>query len=529
MITYELLGARALADRGTISPVPIVGPFPAIIVPAEAITIHTANDVWRLGKGQFITLLQAEQNMSLVPADKEQFASVYSLSFKSYKLVKREESSLLYEVDTEQLPEHGQIMEFPRHAEGLLHKLLEQYRKADTSPKLHLLMYELLDAILVKRLDDSIFMTNDTAIKRAVAYVQQHYEAPLTRSFLAKLTGFNESYFSSLFRKETGWSFAEYLNRIRIDQAKHMLLGTTDKLQEIANQTGFSDGSYLGKTFSKIVHLSPSSFRSRRQSNRVVGMQFLGALLALGIQPLAGTREVLRSSLLLREEMPDIVELEELDQVQALHSLQPELIVAPTYYYSYPDILKELETIAPVLMIPWGQLDKLEEVRLLGRLLGRTYEAEKWISRLQQSAAEAREAIAPFISTTATVGLFELWYDDSWLIPHMPVRSAYNLFQLLGLNPPPRIRQEVLLTGKHRTVKEQDLPSYAATHMFLIVHTDDTEAFREKLMQRSVWKQLVHERGCQLHLLKLNEFWLDDGRSLELQLAVLVNRLTTIS
>jgi ABC-type Fe3+-hydroxamate transport system substrate-binding protein len=224
--------------------------------------------------------------------------------------------------------------------------------------------------------------------------------------------------------------------------------------------------------------------------------------------------------------MPDIVELEESDQVEALKPLAPDFIVAPTYFYSYPDVLKELEKIAPVLTLPWGQMDKLDEVRLLGTLLGREQEAESWIARLQQAAAKAKQAISPFVANGATAGLFELWYDNSWLIPHLPVRSSYNLFQLLGLTPPPRIRQEVLQTGKHRHVQEEELYGYAATHMFLIVPTDDTEAYRVKLMQRSVWQQLVHKQGCRLHLLKLNEFWLDDGLSLELQLEVLVKLLT---
>jgi len=109
------------------------------------------------------------------------------------------------------------------------------------------------------------------------------------------------------------------------------------------------------------------------------------------------------------------------------------------------------------------------------------------------------------------------------------VRSAYTLFQLLGLRAPHSIQQEILQTGKHLKVKEQDLPLYAASHMFLIVPTDDTESFRAKLMQRSVWQQLVYEQGCQLHLLKLNEFWFDDGLSLELQLDVMVKLLTNQS
>ncbi len=288
-------------------------------------------------------------------------------------------------IDLTHLPADGQIMEFPRYAEDLLKNSLEQFQHTqnlNTTPKLHLLLRELLDTIFERKSIDNSFVTNDQAIQQAVPYIKQHFAAPLTRSFMADMTGFNESYFSSLFKKETGWSFAEYVNQIRVDQAKLLLLGANDKLQDIALKTGFADGSYLGKTFTKYVHLSPSSFRKRRHSHRIVSIQFLGALVALGIQPLATTRKLLQSSKLLHKRLPTIVEIESFDLLEEIRQLEPELIVAPTYFYNYPDIMKTLEQIAPVLTIPWGQLDKLEEVRLLGTLQGRTQQAEEWINNI---------------------------------------------------------------------------------------------------------------------------------------------------
>lgn len=532
MLTYELLDTRLLADEGTICPVMLTGPFPMIIIPTQPIAIRAEKRSCRIGKGQFVLLLHPEQGFHMVPSEGEAFAPVYCLSFNSYRLAKREQDTLLYVADTAHLPGHGQVMEFPRYAEGLLKNLMAQFQqtqKVSATPKLHLLLHELLDTIFERKRIDISFVTHDQAIQQAVTYIKQHFAAPLTRSFMANMTGFNESYFSSLFKKETGWSFAEYVNQIRIDQAKRMLLGTNDKLQDIALKTGFADGSYLGKTFTKYVHLSASSFRKRRHTNRIVSIQFLGALLALDIQPLATTRELLQSSHLLHKHLPNIVEIESFDQMEVLRQLAPELIVAPTYLYNYPEILKTLEQIAPVLTLPWGQLDKLEEVQLLGTLLGRTQEAEDWMTRLQQSAQEARTIIKPFLEPGMTAGIYELGHDNLWLIPYLSVRSAYTLYQLLGLSAPQRIQQEVLQTGKHLKVEEQDVPMYAASHMYLIVPADDTESFREKLMQRSVWQRLVYEQGCQLHLLKLNDFWFDDGLSLELQLDVMVKLLTNQS
>lgn len=326
MLTYELLDLRLLADEGTLSPATLTGLFPMIIIPTQPIVIRTEQRTCRIGKGQFVLLLYPEKDSHIVPSTSEGFMPVYSISFNSYQLAKREKEALLYVIDTAHLPAHGQVMEFPRYAVGLLKILIGQFsqtQKLNAAPKLHLLLHEFLDTIFERKSIDNSFVTNDQAIQQAVTYIKQHFEAPLTRSFMANMTGFNESYFSSLFKKETGWSFAEYVNQIRIDQAKLMLLGTNDKLQDIALKTGFADGSYLGKTFTKYVHLSPSSFRKRKQSNRIVSIQFLGALLALGIQPLATTRELLQSSQLLHRRLPNIVEIESFDQIEVIHQLAP--------------------------------------------------------------------------------------------------------------------------------------------------------------------------------------------------------------
>ncbi|MNO49526.1 HTH-type transcriptional activator Btr [compost metagenome] len=532
-ITYELLEARLIADRGMLFPSPLTCLYPTIIVPTQAIHLQTANQRYTLCKGQFIVLLHEMDVIHIKPSEDNEFSPIYGISFKSYQLTKRDNDSMLYHISLEHLPKHGEIMQFPRQAEGMLHHLVDQFHQTPTvpaSPRLHLLLHELLDTILIVSPYDSSFFTNDKAIQQAVTYINQHYKLPLTRSFLAQMTGFNESYFSSLFRKETGWSFAEYLNRIRIEKAKHIMLTTTDKMHEIASKTGFSDGSYLGKTFNKIVHVSPGNFRSRQNTTRVAGIQFIGALLAVGIQPIATMHEVLRASLMLQDQIPDIVELEDINMIEALKALEPELILAPTYYYNYPNVMKTLEQIAPVITMAWGKMDKIEEVRTVGRLFGRTYEAEQWVSRLQQQAHEARQLIARSLVPNSTVGLYELWYDGLWMIPHLHVRSAFNLYHLLELTPPRRIQEEVLDPNIHRNkIHEQELLSYAADHMFLIVSTDDTEAFLTKLMQRSVWQELVHEQGCRIHLLKQNEFWLDDGMLLERQLNTLVQLLTSNS
>ncbi|WP_338554370.1 helix-turn-helix domain-containing protein [Paenibacillus sp. KS-LC4] len=528
-ITYELLGASLLADSGTTSPsVLTFKAFPAIIIPSEAIIVGSESHAYPVEKGQAILLRHAESKPHIRRSDGKPFEPVYGISFNSYRMAERGNSRLIYELYNEQLPEHGQLLEFPRQAAGLLDEIIKVVKltaSIQNTPKLHLMLHQLLDVLFARDLYSNHYLKKDKPIHQVLAYMKQHYRSPLSRSYLAKMAGFNESYFSSLFRKETGWSFAEYVYRIRIDEAKRLLLLTNDKMQEIAYKTGFADGSYLGKTFQKIAHLSPSSFRSRKHATRIVGMQFVGALLAVGIQPLAAPREVLRSSSLLRDYLPGIVELADIEQVEELRTLAPELIIAPTYHYNMPYMLKALEQVAPVIMLPWGEMDKLEEVRMIGKLLGRTAEAENWIARLQQQGAAAKQRLEQHFSSEDTFGLYELRYEDSWMILHPPVRAAFILYKLLGLKPPAAIQREIIEANSHLALQEQHLLPYTAKHMFLIVSADDTEAFRNKLMGRSFWQQLVNEQGSKIYLLKLHEFWMDDGVSLEKQLDIMVELL----
>ncbi|WP_378127893.1 helix-turn-helix domain-containing protein [Cohnella boryungensis] len=525
---YDLQEARIVSDRGTAGSVKLTAEGPVIVIPAEDIVIHSGSEVYRVGRGRFILLRSSKTDWYIDRAEEADYAVVYAVHFESYRLIEQSGAELRYRVCHQQLPEHGSVMEFPRQAQALLDDLIVQARISASVrgvPRLNLMLEELIRTALVNSVYMDVYLTKDPAMGETLAHIHRYFGAALTRSAMAKTAGFNASYFSSLFRKETGWSFTEYVNRIRIDEAKRLLLRTPETLQEIAMKTGFSDGAYLAKTFRRTVHLPPSDFRRRQRTLRVAAMQFLGALLAVGVRPVAATKDVLRSSNLLREDLRGIAEMEELHDLDKLKATKPELIVAPTYYYRFPETLKELEKVAPVVMVEWGAMDKLEEVRTIGRLLGRTSEAERWIEALRIKAKLARRAISRFVRAYETAGIYELRYDHSWLIPSYSVRSAYNLYRLLAMKPVERIAREVLEPNRHLFVPERSLQHYAASHMFLIMPHENLDDGREELMSRGIWQRLTAQ-GCKLHLLRLNDFWMDEGVSLERQLDTLADLLT---
>ena len=102
---------------------------------------------------------------------------------------------------------------------------------------------------------------NNDIIKRALHYIYEHFQMPLTLEEVADFIHLHPSYFSSMFKKSTGSSFKEYLNMVRIEESKRLLRNTEYSIIDIAIAVGFEDQSYFSKVFKKYTGLTPKQFR----------------------------------------------------------------------------------------------------------------------------------------------------------------------------------------------------------------------------------------------------------------------------
>jgi AraC-like DNA-binding protein len=98
-------------------------------------------------------------------------------------------------------------------------------------------------------------------VRRTMAYIQEHYAESISRQDLADLVGLSEDYLTSCFHKELGLTPVAYLNRYRIQRAKHLLRHTHKSITEIAFDVGFSSSSYFGRIFRRETGMSPSKYR----------------------------------------------------------------------------------------------------------------------------------------------------------------------------------------------------------------------------------------------------------------------------
>jgi AraC-like DNA-binding protein len=98
-------------------------------------------------------------------------------------------------------------------------------------------------------------------VRKAMAYIHEHYADPITRTDLAQHVALTEDYLTACFRKELGVTPITYINRFRVKQAQELLHETLRPVTEIAREVGFSDSGYFSRVFRREVGLSPTAYR----------------------------------------------------------------------------------------------------------------------------------------------------------------------------------------------------------------------------------------------------------------------------
>lgn len=109
-------------------------------------------------------------------------------------------------------------------------------------------------------------------VQPAIDYIKANLDKSFQSSQLAARMGYTETYFSTLFKECTGYSPSKYINILKVEKAKEMILYTTDSITQIASQLGFDSVHYFSKVFKQITGMSPSSYIDRSKINMMINV-----------------------------------------------------------------------------------------------------------------------------------------------------------------------------------------------------------------------------------------------------------------
>ena len=100
-------------------------------------------------------------------------------------------------------------------------------------------------------------------IKKAVQYIEENFSRPISLQHVARLVHLNPSYFSVLFKQETGLTFSDFVTRKRLALAKQLLLSTSLSIEEVARMAGYGTAKYFSELFRNRVGMTPGRYRAR--------------------------------------------------------------------------------------------------------------------------------------------------------------------------------------------------------------------------------------------------------------------------
>jgi AraC family transcriptional regulator len=100
-------------------------------------------------------------------------------------------------------------------------------------------------------------------LARVAEQIHDEFARGLTLASLAETAGVHRVHVARAFRQHYGCTAGDYIRQRRVEFACHRLIGSDDRLSDVAFDAGFADQSHLTNTFRRLVGLTPGAFRAR--------------------------------------------------------------------------------------------------------------------------------------------------------------------------------------------------------------------------------------------------------------------------
>ena len=223
-------------------------------------TYKTAGKTYHLKQGDLFTLFAGE-NVEYYPDKDDPWEYIY-IDFIGTKatyflfLCGLKKESPIFHTDNKDIEEIFRI-------------IIENNNQASRDFKILSHLYLLFSNIIDERLlieepkskDENIF-------NKITEYINNNYtNSSLSLKDVAKRYGFNEDYFSRMFKKHYGINFCEYVNELRIFASYEYLKETNLKIKAIASIIGYSNSYYYARKFREITLISPIEYRNNHKNN----------------------------------------------------------------------------------------------------------------------------------------------------------------------------------------------------------------------------------------------------------------------
>ena len=151
------------------------------------------------------------------------------------------------------------VLREPKKMQSTLSTLFEKTCRESLADKMESM--SLLYSVFSLLAENRTCLSRNAYVARALDHISQHYAEALSVQDMAAMLHLNTSYFSRLFKAETGLPPVRFITTFRVKMAEYHLRHSSLPLTEIAGMVGFSDSLYFSRAFKRCTGVSPSAYR----------------------------------------------------------------------------------------------------------------------------------------------------------------------------------------------------------------------------------------------------------------------------
>lgn len=112
----------------------------------------------------------------------------------------------------------------------------------------------------IRNIKSKTYPAYSTVVVRSIFYIENHYKEAISLESCAEEVGISYAHLSRIFKKETAFSFSEYLNRFRVSKAKMLLAERKLAIKQIVEEAGFTNYNYFFRVFKDIEGITPVEY-----------------------------------------------------------------------------------------------------------------------------------------------------------------------------------------------------------------------------------------------------------------------------
>jgi AraC-like DNA-binding protein len=372
-----------------------------------------------------------------------------------------------------------------QHPQQVLQQFLQLYEAARSCGsgeqlKLRLLFEQFMHSMLSEETPPPPL--TDSRIEQSIVYISQNYTNKMNLKQISEAAGMPTLAFSRTFRQATGMAPLEYVNQIRLDNAKRLLAQSQCRVKEVAASVGFRSEFYFSRIFQKVVGVSPTVYMKRGSLQVAVAssLGFHEHLEALGIKPVCVVDMYSYPGIETQEHEAKLHE-----QMEQLKQSAPELILTDHYHTEGWLGLKQVATNVCIDSDGWNWKRNFTKI---AELMNKEQAAELMLSRLELRISDVRQQLRQLLGT-GRITVIQVNHKGIGIQGTVSHPLNELLYLELGLHP----GAEASDKQWREEMEPERLPLLEAEHLFVHLHhrRAGSEQVFERMTNTNSWQQIA--------------------------------------